>query len=200
MITKLIKNKKILSIGILAILAVATISVIAIIRSTNQMQQIENFQHTVTIETSAGNIKIETYDADAPLAVSNFIQLANEGFYNGLIFHRVINGFMIQGGCPDGTGGGGTGITFEDELNPNTESARKGYITGTVAMANRGPNTNDSQFFIMVANNPLPHLYTIFGRVIEGQEVANTISQVPTGGNDRPLEDITILRVIVEQR
>ncbi len=189
------KNKKIIiSLVALAIVATATFFVVSYI---NQMN---NFQHIITLETSVGNIKIETYDKDAPLAVSNFIELANKGFYNGTIFHRVIAGFMIQGGDPTGTGMGGPGYTFKDELNPNTESARRGYITGTVAMANAGPNTNGSQFFIMVADVPLPHQYTIFGRVIKGQEVANLISVAETGASDRPAQDITINRVIVEQR
>jgi len=190
------KNKKIL--GIVAFVAVITI--IAVTAITYFKMPLNNFQHTITLETNKGNITIETYDKDAPITVSNFIELANEGFYDGVIFHRVIEGFMIQGGDPTGTGMGGSGYTFQDELNPNTESAKRGYITGTVAMANRGPNTNDSQFFIMVADNPLPHQYTIFGRVIEGQEVANAISQVPTGANDKPLQDVTINRVIVKQR
>ncbi len=190
------KNKKIL--GIVAFVAVITIIAVTVI--TYFKMPLNNFQHTITLETNKGNITIETYDKDAPITVSNFIELANEGFYDGVIFHRVIEGFMIQGGDPTGTGMGGSGYTFQDELNPNTESAKRGYITGTVAMANRGPNTNDSQFFIMVADNPLPHQYTIFGRVIEGQEVANAISQVPTGANDKPLQDVTINRVIVKQR
>jgi cyclophilin family peptidyl-prolyl cis-trans isomerase len=154
--------------------------------------------HLVTITTSLGEIKFQTYDADAPKTVENFVTLANKGFYNGLIFHRVIDGFMIQGGDPTGTGRGGPGYTFPDELNPATASYQKGYVKGTVAMANAGPNTNGSQFFIMVADVPLPKNYSIFGQVVSGQEVADAISQAPSNPeDDRPLKPVTIERVTV---
>jgi len=169
-------------------------------KSSPALEEMENFQNTVTLETSLGNIKIGLYDADAPRASANFVELARKGFYNGTIFHRVIDGFMIQGGCPEGTGRGNPGYSFEDELNPETESFQRGYVKGTVAMANSGPDTNGSQFFIMVADVPLPHLYTIFGMVIEGQEVANAIARVQTGAEDRPLENITLYRALVESR
>ena len=119
----------------------------------------KNFMHTITIETSKGNIVIETYDADAPNTVKNFVTLATKGFYNGLIFHRVIKNFMIQGGDPTGTGMGGPGYKFADELNPTTDSYKNGYDRGVVAMANSGPDTNGSQFFIMHKQTDLPHLY-----------------------------------------
>ena len=115
--------------------------------------------HTVTIETSKGTIIFETYDTDAPKTVENFIKLANKGFYNGTIFHRVIEGFMIQGGDPTGTGMGGPGYQFADELNPTAPSYQIGYTRGTIAMANAGPNTNGSQFFIMHKDYPLPHYF-----------------------------------------
>jgi cyclophilin family peptidyl-prolyl cis-trans isomerase len=156
--------------------------------------------HLVTITTSLGEIKFQTYDADAPKTVENFVTLANKGFYNGLIFHRVIDGFMIQGGDPTGTGRGGPGYTFPDELNPATASYQKGYVKGTVAMANAGPNTNGSQFFIMVADVPLPKNYSIFGQVVSGQEVADAISMVPRDGNDKPLKPVTIERVTVADK
>src|SRR3989344_1881555 len=132
--------------------------------------------------------------------VKNNIDLANKGFYNGIIFHRVIKGFMIQGGDPTGTGRGGPGYTFEDELNPNTESYKNGYKRGVVAMANSGPNTNGSQFFIMHEDTPLPHSYTIFGKVISGMDVVDTIANVPVDGNNKPLENIIINKIIVEKR
>ena len=195
-----IKNKIwFISIAIIIAVMLALVVVSQTQKPSPALESMENFQNTVTLETSLGNIKIGIYDADAPRASANFIELAQKGFYNGTIFHRVIDGFMIQGGCPEGTGGGNPGYFFEDELNPETESAQKGYIKGTVAMANKGPNTNGSQFFIMVADVPLPHLYTIFGRVLEGQEVANAIARVQTNA-DRPLEDITLYRALVESR
>jgi cyclophilin family peptidyl-prolyl cis-trans isomerase len=135
---------------------------------TSANQSVKNFMHTITIETSKGTIVFETYDADAPKTSANFISLANKGFYNGLIFHRVIEGFMIQGGDPTGTGSGGPGYKFADELNPATDSYKAGYVRGTVAMANSGPDTNGSQFFIMQKDTPLQHNYSIFGKVISG--------------------------------
>ena len=137
----------------------------------------------ITIITNKGTIVFDTYDADAPNTVNNFITLTNKGFYNGLTFHRVIEGFMIQGGDPTGTGSGGPGYTFADELNSTTPSYQLGYVPGTVAMANSGPNTNGSQFFIMQGNVPLPHSYTIFGHVVSGMDVVNAIAAVATNGN-----------------
>lgn len=154
--------------------------------------------HLVTIKTNLGEIKFQTYDADAPNTVANFIKLANEGFYNGVIFHRVIDGFMIQGGDPTGTGTGGPGYQFADELDPSTPSYQAGYQQGVVAMANAGPNTNGSQFFIMVADYPLPNDYTIFGKVVAGQAVANQIATVPKDGNDKPLSPVVMESVTVE--
>ncbi|MBA3732953.1 peptidylprolyl isomerase [Patescibacteria group bacterium] len=152
----------------------------------------------ITLETTYGKIVIQTYDADAPNTVSNFITLANKGFYNGLTFHRVIKGFMIQGGDPTGNGTGGPGYQFADELNPQTASYKAGYKTGVVAMANAGPNTNGSQFFIMAADYPLPNSYTIFGKVVSGQDVVNTIVNVPTGQNDKPLTPVVMSKVTVK--
>ncbi|HEY9583409.1 MAG TPA: peptidylprolyl isomerase [Candidatus Paceibacterota bacterium] len=156
--------------------------------------------NTITIETNKGNIFFETYPDDAPKTVENFVTLANKGFYNGVIFHRVIKDFMIQGGDPTGTGRGGPGYAFADELNPNTESYKDGYKRGVVAMANAGPNTNGSQFFIMHKDTPLPHSYTIFGKVISGMDVVDTIANVPVDGNNKPLENIIINKIIVEKR
>ena len=153
--------------------------------------------HLVTIKTNLGEIKFETYDTDAPNTVANFIKLANEGFYNGIIFHRVIDGFMIQGGDPTGTGRGGPGYKFPDELDPATPSYQAGYQKGVVAMANAGPDTNGSQFFIMVADYPLPNNYTIFGRVVSGQAVADQIAKVPKDGADKPLSPVIMELVTV---
>jgi len=130
------------------------------------------------IKTAKGNIEIELYPQDAPKTVTNFATLSKRGYYNGLTFHRVEPGFVIQGGDPNGNGTGGSsiyGAKFEDELNANTTSYKAGYLEGVVAMANSGPNTNGSQFFIMLANNSLPHAYTIFGKVTKGMDVVKNI-------------------------
>ncbi|MDD5098991.1 MAG: peptidylprolyl isomerase [Candidatus Colwellbacteria bacterium] len=156
--------------------------------------------YLITLKTNLGNISFETYNADAPKTVDNFVTLARKGFYNGVIFHRVIDGFMIQGGDPTGTGMGGPGYTFEDELNPQSDSYKRGYVKGTVAMANAGPDTNGSQFFIMVADIPLPHDYTIFGHIVEGQDVANKISVVERDSRDKPLSPVTITEVTVTEK
>lgn len=134
---------------------------------------------SAAIKTTRGEIDIQLYGQDAPRTVTNFATLAKIGFYNGLTFHRVVPGFVIQGGDPNGNGTGGYSIygrTFADELNPNTPSYQTGYKEGVVAMANSGPDTNGSQFFIMLADNDqLPKNYSIFGKVISGMDVVKTI-------------------------
>jgi cyclophilin family peptidyl-prolyl cis-trans isomerase len=165
---------------------------------SNETQTMQN-SHLVTIKTNYGDIQFKTYDADAPKTVQNFITLAQKNFYNGLIFHRIIKGFMIQGGDPQGTGMGGPGYQFEDELNLNTQSYKDGYKKGVVAMANAGPNTNGSQFFIMLENYPLQNNYTIFGHVVKGQDVVDKIGSVATGANDRPVQPVTMTSVTVEE-
>jgi cyclophilin family peptidyl-prolyl cis-trans isomerase len=149
----------------------------------------------VKIETSKGDITLELFDSEAPKTVENFITLAKKGFYDGVIFHRVISGFMIQGGDPTGTGRGGPGYQFADELNASTASYQRGYVRGTLAMANAGPNTNGSQFFIMHQDNDLPHNYTIFGRVVTGLEVVDAIAATNVDVNDRPLEEVKMKKV-----
>src|SRR5437899_8455767 len=156
---------------------------------------------TAVIQTNKGTIRFELLEADAPKATENFRTLAEQGYYDGIIFHRVIKGFMIQGGDPTGTGRGGQsawGGKFADEINPASEVYRRGYKAGTVAMANAGPNTNGSQFFIMHADYPLPPSYTIFGRVTEGQEVVNTIATTKTERGDRPAEEVKMEKVTIE--
>lgn len=158
---------------------------------------LKNNMHTIILKTNLGDITFETYDADAPKTVQNFIMLAQKSFYDNLIFHRVIKGFMIQGGDPNGDGRGGPGYSFEDELNPATDSSKEGYKKGVVAMANAGPNTNGSQFFIMLEDTPLPHNYTIFGKVVSGQDVVDTIGNLKTDGNDKPTDNVIIKSVTV---
>jgi cyclophilin family peptidyl-prolyl cis-trans isomerase len=151
---------------------------------------------TATIETSEGAIALELFPADAPRTVENFSDLAQKGFYDGLVFHRVIRDFMIQGGCPQGTGTGGPGYTFEDEINDHR------IVRGALAMANAGPDTNGSQFFIVTAE-ACPWLdgkHTVFGHVTDGMDVLDRIESVPTDARDRPIEPVTMQHVSVEQR
>jgi len=162
--------------------------------------EIKNGTHVITLSTSLGDISFETYDADAPKTVDNFLTLSKKGFYNNVIFHRVIKSFMIQGGDPLGTGTGGPGYAFADELNSATESYKAGYKKGIVAMANAGPNTNGSQFFIMLADYPLQRNYTIFGKVIKGQDIVDKIGLLQTNPQDRPLAPPVIKSVKVEDK
>jgi cyclophilin family peptidyl-prolyl cis-trans isomerase len=153
------------------------------------------------IKTNKGTIRFELLESDAPKTTENFITLAERRYYDGIIFHRVIKGFMIQGGDPTGTGRGGEaakGGRFNDEINSSSPLYKTGYKAGTVAMANSGPNTNGSQFFIMHADYPLPASYTIFGRVTQGQDVVNAIATSSTGRDDRPVEDIKMEKVTIE--
>ena len=144
-----------------------------------------------TLHTNHGPIEIELHDAEAPKTVANFTKLVGEGFYDGLIFHRVIPDFMIQGGDPTGTGSGGPGYSFEDEFNEHKVER------GALAMANSGPNTNGSQFFIVTADSCpwLDGKHTVFGRVTKGMTVADAISALTTDGSDKPVEDAIIERV-----
>jgi cyclophilin family peptidyl-prolyl cis-trans isomerase len=159
-----------------------------------------------TLETSKGTIEVELYQSDAPKTVANFTGLAEQGYFNGLIFHRVAKGFVIQGGDPTGTGTGGKSIygkEFEDELNPSAPSYQQGYVRGTLAMANRGPNTNTSQFFIMLRDVPgMPKNYSIFGKVIKGMDVVDSIGAVEIvpqmGPNDgKPKVDVVMKKVTI---
>ena len=139
---------------------------------------------TATMQTTEGPIVFELFDADAPKTVDNFRKLASDGFYDGLTFHRVIKDFMIQGGCPQGTGTGGPGYTFEDEINPHK------IVRGALAMANAGPNTNGSQFFIVTVDSApwLDGKHTVFGQVTAGMDAVDAIEGVETGRNDRPVD------------
>jgi peptidyl-prolyl cis-trans isomerase B (cyclophilin B) len=144
-----------------------------------------------TLHTNHGAIELELHEADAPKTVANFKKLAGDGFYDGVIFHRVIPDFMIQGGDPTGTGTGGPGYTFEDEFNQHK------VVRGALAMANAGPNTNGSQFFIVTTESApwLDGKHTVFGRVASGMEVVDAISDVDTDAQDKPRQDVVIERV-----
>jgi cyclophilin family peptidyl-prolyl cis-trans isomerase len=144
-----------------------------------------------TLHTNHGAIEVELFDADAPKTVENFRKLSTDGFYDGVIFHRVIKDFMIQGGDPTGTGTGGPGYTFEDEFNEHK------IVRGALAMANAGPGTNGSQFFI-VTTGAAPWLdgkHTVFGEVVSGMDAVDSIEATPTGARDKPVDDAVIERV-----
>jgi peptidyl-prolyl cis-trans isomerase B (cyclophilin B) len=144
-----------------------------------------------TMHTNAGAIELELFDDDAPKTVANFRKLAADGFYDGLTFHRIIRDFMIQGGCPEGTGTGGPGYTFEDEINDHK------VVRGALAMANAGPNTNGSQFFIVTTVQApwLDGKHTVFGQVTHGMDVVDTLEAAETDGSDRPVTPQKLERV-----
>tara|TARA_B100001996_G_scaffold221858_1_gene170574 strand:+ start:333 stop:971 length:639 start_codon:yes stop_codon:yes gene_type:complete len=157
-----------------------------------------NKNYTALMSTNMGNITIEFFTKDAPVTVNNFINLSKDGYYNDVIFHRVISGFMIQGGDPSGTGHGEMGkypgYKFEDELNNQIP-----YEKGILAMANAGPNTNGSQFFIMHVDYPLPYQYTIFGKVTDGLDVVDKIASVETAAGDKPISDVIIESIEIKE-
>jgi cyclophilin family peptidyl-prolyl cis-trans isomerase len=147
--------------------------------------------YAVTLHTNHGDIAIDLFADRSPVAVNSFVFLAGEGFYDGVVFHRVVPGFVVQGGDPTGTGTGGPGYRFADELE-----GPGAYRRGTVAMANAGPNTNGSQFFICLADVGLPHSYTIFGTVTSGMDAVDSIAAAPRAG-ERPVDDCVIERVTI---
>jgi cyclophilin family peptidyl-prolyl cis-trans isomerase len=156
-----------------------------------------NKKYSAVLNTEKGNIKIDFTSSKTPITVNNFITLAKKGFYNNTVFHRIIKGFMIQGGDPSGNGTGGPGYKFDDE--PFTGE----YTRGTVAMANAGPNTNGSQFFIMHADNPLPKNYVIFGKVVSGMDTVDAIAESavqPYGEKSTPVVPVKILSVTVQEK
>ncbi|MGB8361137.1 MAG: peptidylprolyl isomerase [Acidimicrobiia bacterium] len=150
--------------------------------------------YSATLDTNHGEIVIEFDAGRSPLTVNNFVFLARDGFYDGVVFHRVIENFMIQGGDPTGTGRGGPGYRFRDEIEGDGE-----YSRGTVAMANAGPNTNGSQFFICHTDVGLPHSYTIFGKVSSGMDAVDSIATTSKDHSDRPHEEVVIKKVTVTE-
>ena len=155
-------------------------------------------KYNAVIKTSMGDMSVEFFTEDAPMTVNNFINLSRDGYYDNVIFHRVISGFMIQGGDPSGTGHGEMGkypgYKFEDELNN-----QRSYEKGILAMANAGPDTNGSQFFIMHVEYPLPYQYTIFGLVTDGLDIIDKIASVETGDGDKPVNDVVIETVEIKE-
>jgi len=170
-----------------------------IYQSMPEMNIDTNMNYEGVITTTMGTMTVEFFTSDAPVTVNNFINLAKDGYYNDIIFHRVISGFMIQGGDPSGTGHGDMGkypgYKFEDELDN-----QRPYEKGILAMANAGPNTNGSQFFIMHVDYPLPYQYTIFGKVTDGIDVIDKIASVETGEGDRPVNDVVIESVEIKEK
>lgn len=165
-----------------------------------EMQIITEKKYFALLETTAGKIKIKLNAKETPITVNNFVFLAQNHFYDGTSFHRIMKGFMIQGGDPNGNGTGGPGYRFDDE--PFTGEYKK----GTLAMANAGPNTNGSQFFIMHANYPLPKNYVIFGEVVEGMETVDKIAEAPTESNpynqteiSKPVNPVTVISIIISE-
>jgi len=180
------KNKKKKTIYIIS--AILLIALVLILILPKQKMT------TVTLETNKGNIVINLY-SDMPITAGNFEKLAKDGFYDNIIFHRVIDGFMIQGGDPTGTGMGGPGYTIEDEF---THAGGNKNDRGTISMANAGPDTGGSQFFINLAdNNFLDTKHAVFGKVVEGMDVVDTIAKVPKNAQDKPLEDVIIIKATV---
>ena len=150
----------------------------------------------VTFRTNRGSFRIELFEGRAPRTSGNFLELAEKGFYDGTLFHRVIGGFMIQGGCPEGTGRGGPGYTIDDEFHPELRHDAE----GVVSMANAGPNTGGSQFFVTLAATPwLDDRHAVFGRVVEGMDVVREVGQTATGPEDRPRQDVVVENVGVEE-
>ena len=182
------------------IFIILAIFVIAIILSNNignnnmENNNMENNNKKVKLETNHGDIVIELY-SDMPITTGNFEKLVGEGFYNGVIFHRIIDGFMIQGGDPEGTGMGGPGYEIKDEF---THAGGNKNEKGTISMANAGPNTGGSQFFINLVNNDfLDGKHPAFGIVVEGMDVIDKISKVQVDGSDRPLEEVKIIKATI---
>jgi cyclophilin family peptidyl-prolyl cis-trans isomerase len=150
---------------------------------------------TALFETTHGDFRVELFEARAPITTGNFVELIEKGFYNDIVFHRVIDGFMIQGGCPQGTGTGGPGYKIKDEFHPELRHTEEGILS----MANAGPNTGGSQFFVTLAATPwLDGKHAVFGKVVDGMDVVRAIGKVPTGRGDRPNEPVVMKKVTLE--
>lgn len=183
-------NKAIVIAGVLILIFV----VMFVFRGSITGGAIQEMNAKVKLETNMGDVVIELYD-DMPITAGNFEKLVKEGFYDGVIFHRVIDGFMIQGGDPTGTGMGGPGYTIKDEF---THSSGNFNNRGTISMANAGPNTGGSQFFInLVDNNFLDGKHPVFGEVVEGMDVVDKIAKVQKDSRDKPLEDVVIIKALI---
>ncbi len=197
------KSTHMLILRVFAWMALFSVLSITSMSAQDQEQEQPVVTHTATLTTTMGDITIELYGKDAPMTVDNFVGLIDKDFYNGILFHRVVPGFVIQAGDPKTKdpamraewGRGGESIyggEFRDELNPMAPSYKRGYVEGAVAMANRGPNTNTSQFFVMLADGSLPKNYTIFGKVTAGMDVVHKIERVDLTDGSIPATPIAI--------
>lgn len=183
--------KKIILVGLLLILSAGCIQAAEKIEKGAKKME----KRTAVFETSKGNFEIELFTEKAPVTTKNFIDLVNKGFYDGLIFHRVIDGFMIQGGCPEGTGRGGPGYNIQDEFHPDLKHDAEGILS----MANAGPNTGGSQFFITLVPTPwLDGKHAVFGKVTSGMDVVKAIGKVQAGAAGRPVTDVVIKKITVK--
>ena len=189
-------NKKIAIFIIVLLVALVYAAAGGMLTENEMTEENTNTKTQVELETTKGNILIELYSEEMPITAGNFKTLTEKGFYDGVIFHRVIDGFMIQGGDPEGTGAGGPGYTIEDEFT-KTDLDRNNR--GTISMANAGPNTGGSQFFInLVDNNFLDGRHPVFEKVIEGQDIVDSIGKTQTDANDRPTEEVKIIKATVK--
>jgi len=177
-----------------AIIIIAIIGLIFMTNKSTGSSSKEN--HVAVLETNYGTIKLELYNKEMPITAGNFEKLISQGFYNGVIFHRIIDGFMIQGGDPTGTGMGGPGYEIKDEF---TGTSLDENDRGTISMANAGPNTGGSQFFINLAdNNYLDGRHPVFGKVVSGMDVVDKIAKVDTNQNDKPIKDVRIVKASMQ--
>lgn len=184
-------NHKTLKIILFLVILILVIAIAFILfKKSSDKTEVNNVEETkVLLKTTKGDITIKLYD-DMPITAGNFKELVGKGFYDGVIFHRVIDGFMIQGGDPEGTGRGGPGYNIKDEFTDHNQNNR-----GTISMANAGPNTGGSQFFInLVNNNFLDSKHPVFGEVVEGMDVIDALAKVETGAQDRPVEEVKIIK------
>ncbi|MDI6737869.1 MAG: peptidylprolyl isomerase [Nanoarchaeota archaeon] len=180
--------------AIYAILVLALLALSGCASNGNNITGEDIMNTKVMLETSMGNIKIQLFDDKVPVTAGNFKKLVNDGFYNGVIFHRVIDGFMLQGGDPTGTGMGGPGYKIQDEFHPSLTHSKAGILS----MANAGPNTGGSQFFITLAATPwLDGKHAVFGVIIEGMDVVANIGKTPVGAQDKPRTDVVIKKAYV---
>lgn len=196
--------KILIAVGVVLVLIVAGYLLLTIGKVSDSLSsggvpaELLGKNSVAAVETNKGSFEFELYQNDAPNTVANFVKLANQKFYDNLIFHRVVKGFVIQGGDSNGNGTGGPGYMFADELNPSAKSYQEGYVKGAVAMANAGPNTNGSQWFVTLTDlNQLPKNYSIFGRIIKGQDVVDAIGLVAVDASDKPVSPVVIKKITI---
>lgn len=189
-------NRKVLPLVVIVVIAVAVALAFFLLQGGDDGRPI-GMNRIAVIETNMGTMEFELFEDKAPITTKNFIDLSEKGFYDGIIFHRIIRDFMIQGGDPTGTGAGGSGYTIPDEFHPDLKHDSKGILS----MANAGPNTGGSQFFITLA--PQPHLdgrHSVFGKLIQGEDVLDAIGSVETDARDRPINEVVMNKVTIREQ